>query len=168
MYWGNYFTTFRSIAHVYLQIIIIKFCWKNLHIIHVFELLTFLVWFFLIIEYFQLFYPSVLNMWNKIPPIPWSGLVSVHVAEEYARRVFILFFFISSCLLQFKRGEEIPCIPWSGLVSFHVAEEYARHVFIHFFFISSCWGSRYGPPVRTQYRVTVENMSSRTSWQVIF
>lgn len=29
------------------------------------------------------------------------------------------------------------------------------------------WGSRYGPPVRTQYRVIVENMSSRTSWQVI-
>ena len=107
-------------------------------------------------------------MENKIPPIPWSGLVSFHVAEEYARRVFILFFFISSCLLQFKHGEKIPCIPWSGLVSFHVAEEYARHVFIHFFFISSCWGSRYGPPVRTQYRVTVENMSSRTSWQVIF
>ncbi|XP_078348144.1 serine/arginine-rich splicing factor 4-like isoform X1 [Oculina patagonica] len=26
-------------------------------------------------------------------------------------------------------------------------------------------GSRYGPPVRTQYRVIVENMSSRTSWQ---
>lgn len=29
------------------------------------------------------------------------------------------------------------------------------------------WGSRYGPPVRTQYRVIVENMSSRTSWQVL-
>ena len=29
------------------------------------------------------------------------------------------------------------------------------------------WGSRYGPPVRTQYRVIVDNMSSRTSWQVI-
>ncbi|KAM7450495.1 hypothetical protein ABFA07_001796 [Porites harrisoni] len=29
------------------------------------------------------------------------------------------------------------------------------------------WLDKYGPPVRTQYRVTVENMSSRTSWQGI-
>lgn len=27
-------------------------------------------------------------------------------------------------------------------------------------------GSRYGPPVRTEYRVIVENLSSRISWQV--
>jgi len=26
---------------------------------------------------------------------------------------------------------------------------------------------RYGPPVRTPYRVVVENLSSRVSWQVI-
>lgn len=44
------------------------------------------------IEYFQLFYPPVLNTEKKIPPIPWSGLVSFHVAEEYARHVFIHFF----------------------------------------------------------------------------
>lgn len=25
---------------------------------------------------------------------------------------------------------------------------------------------RYGPPTRTDYRVTIENLSSRTSWQV--
>ena len=41
-------------------------------------------------------------------------------------------------------------------------------VFIHFFVLFlPHWGSRYGPPVRTQYRVIVENMSSRTSWQVM-
>ena len=82
--------------------------------------------------------------------------------------VLIIYNWIVSTVLPILNMEKkIPLIPWSGLVSFHVAEEYARHVFIHFFFISSCWGSRYGPPVRTQYRVTVENMSSRTSWQVI-
>lgn len=27
-------------------------------------------------------------------------------------------------------------------------------------------GSRYGPPVRTDHRLVVENLSSRTSWQV--
>jgi len=26
---------------------------------------------------------------------------------------------------------------------------------------------RYGPPMRTPYRVVVENLSSRVSWQVI-
>lgn len=26
--------------------------------------------------------------------------------------------------------------------------------------------SRYGPPLRTEYRVVVENLSSRVSWQV--
>lgn len=25
---------------------------------------------------------------------------------------------------------------------------------------------RYGPPTRTEYRLTVENLSSRVSWQV--
>lgn len=29
-----------------------------------------------------------------------------------------------------------------------------------------CCHSRYGPPVRTPYRVVVENLSSRVSWQV--
>ena len=42
-------------------------------------------------------------------------------------------------------------------------------VLIHFFVLFlPHWGSRYGPPVRTQYRVIVENMSSRTSWQVMY
>ena len=122
MHWRNYLTTFRSTVHVYLQIIKIKCCWKNLHIIHVFELFALIIY-------------------------KWI---------------------LSTVLPILNMEKKIPLIPWSGLVSFHVAEEYARHVFIHFFFISSCWGSRYGPPVRTNYRVIVENMSSRTSWQVIF
>ena len=28
------------------------------------------------------------------------------------------------------------------------------------------WLDKYGPPTRTNYRVTVENLSSRVSWQV--
>jgi len=28
------------------------------------------------------------------------------------------------------------------------------------------WLDKYGPPTRTDYRVTIENLSSRTSWQV--
>lgn len=28
--------------------------------------------------------------------------------------------------------------------------------------------SRYGPPTRTEYRVIVENLSSRVSWQVSY
>lgn len=29
------------------------------------------------------------------------------------------------------------------------------------------WGnSRYGPPIRTEYRIVIENLSSRISWQV--
>ena len=29
------------------------------------------------------------------------------------------------------------------------------------------WVEKYGPPTRTDYRVIVENLSSRVSWQVI-
>ena len=39
-------------------------------------------------------------------------------------------------------------------------------IYTYFFLFLPNWGSRYGPPVRTKYRVIVENMSSRTSWQV--
>ena len=28
------------------------------------------------------------------------------------------------------------------------------------------WLDKYGPPTRTDYRVTVENLSTRVSWQV--
>jgi len=28
------------------------------------------------------------------------------------------------------------------------------------------WVDKYGPPVRTKYRVIVENLSTRVSWQV--
>lgn len=38
------------------------------------------------------------------------------------------------------------------------------------FFLSFCrragWVDKYGPPTRTKYRVIVENLSSRVSWQV--
>ena len=30
------------------------------------------------------------------------------------------------------------------------------------------WLDKYGPPTRTDYRVIVENLSSRVSWQVTF
>ena len=30
------------------------------------------------------------------------------------------------------------------------------------------WLDKYGPPTRTDFRVIVENLSSRVSWQVIF
>ena len=40
------------------------------------------------------------------------------------------------------------------------------NIYTYFFLFLPNWGSRYGPPVRTKYRVIVENMSSRTSWQV--
>ena len=39
-------------------------------------------------------------------------------------------------------------------------------IYTYIFLFLPNWGSRYGPPVRTKYRVIVENMSSRTSWQV--
>ena len=28
------------------------------------------------------------------------------------------------------------------------------------------WLDKYGPPMRTNYRVTIENLSTRVSWQV--
>ena len=28
------------------------------------------------------------------------------------------------------------------------------------------WLDKYGPPTRTDYRVTIENLSTRVSWQV--
>lgn len=34
------------------------------------------------------------------------------------------------------------------------------------FFFSSDYSYRYGPPTRTEYRLVVENLSSRISWQV--
>jgi hypothetical protein len=37
----------------------------------------------------------------------------------------------------------------------------------NFWFFLFSVSSRYGPPVRTQYRRIVENLSSRVSWQVI-
>ncbi|PIO24516.1 hypothetical protein AB205_0081070 [Aquarana catesbeiana] len=33
---------------------------------------------------------------------------------------------------------------------------------------SNSGGPRYGPPVRTEHRIIVENLSSRVSWQVYF
>lgn len=33
-------------------------------------------------------------------------------------------------------------------------------------FILLCYYIRYGPPTRTEYRLIVENLSSRVSWQV--
>ena len=31
----------------------------------------------------------------------------------------------------------------------------------------SSWVDKYGPPTRTNFKITVENLSSRVSWQVI-
>lgn len=35
-----------------------------------------------------------------------------------------------------------------------------------FFTRTPAWLNKYGPPTRTDYRLTVENISSRVSWQV--
>lgn len=62
MYWRNkYFTTLRSRVHVYLQIIKIKCCWKNLHIIMciwTFELFALIIYNWIV----STVLPSNLNM----------------------------------------------------------------------------------------------------------
>lgn len=47
-----------------------------------------------------------------------------------------------------------------GSVKLYVTFEYTRS------YKNSRAASRYGPPLRTEYRVIVENLSSRVSWQV--
>lgn len=45
-------------------------------------------------------------------------------------------------------------------------QEDTRDSRIHHRSHNSRSSSRYGPPLRTEYRLVVENLSSRVSWQV--
>lgn len=70
MYWRNkYFTTLRSRVHVYLQIIKIKCCWKNLHIICVFELFALIIYNWIV----STVLPSNLKMEKKFHLFPCQG-----------------------------------------------------------------------------------------------